>query len=176
METECASCEVRTVLYCLLAIMKCSDAWRPTVLENLLLRRIFVPKRNEVSVWKTGITAVRTRRTDHETLLYSQKLALISPTCGGHSVGIGRSRITSEELHNLYSSLSVIKLIKWRIMRWAGRIAHMGKKRNGYMGLVGKPEREKWGKAVAVLNWLSTTPRRHMGEWMYRSTFSWPLY
>jgi hypothetical protein len=26
---------------------------------------------------------------------------------------------------------------------------------------------------VPVLNWLSTTPWRRMGEWMYRSTFSW---
>jgi hypothetical protein len=31
-----------------------------------------------------------------------------------------------------------------------------------------------WGKVVPVLNYLSTTPWRRMGEWMYRSTFSWP--
>jgi hypothetical protein len=28
------------------------------------------------------------------------------------------------------------------------------------------------GKVVSVLNALSTTPRRHMGEWMYSSIFS----
>jgi hypothetical protein len=29
------------------------------------------------------------------------------------------------------------------------------------------------GKVVPVLNQLSTTPWRRVGEWMYRSTFSW---
>jgi hypothetical protein len=29
------------------------------------------------------------------------------------------------------------------------------------------------GKFVPVLNWLSITPWRRMGEWMYRSTYSW---
>jgi hypothetical protein len=29
-------------------------------------------------------------------------------------------------------------------------------------------------KVIPVLNKLSTTPYRHMGKWMYRSTFSWP--
>jgi hypothetical protein len=31
-------------------------------------------------------------------------------------------------------------------------------------------------KVVPVLNKLSTTPWRRMGEWMYRSTFSWPRH
>jgi hypothetical protein len=33
---------------------------------------------------------------------------------------------------------------------------------------------ESKGKVVAVLNWVSTTPWRCMGEWIYRSTYSWP--
>jgi hypothetical protein len=32
------------------------------------------------------------------------------------------------------------------------------------------------GKVVPVLDWLSTTPWRRMGERMYRSTFSWPRH
>jgi hypothetical protein len=32
------------------------------------------------------------------------------------------------------------------------------------------------GKVVPVLTWLSTMPWRHVGEWMYRSTFSWPRH
>jgi hypothetical protein len=32
------------------------------------------------------------------------------------------------------------------------------------------------GKVVPVLNELSTTPSRRMGEWMCRSTFSWPRH
>jgi hypothetical protein len=30
-------------------------------------------------------------------------------------------------------------------------------------------------KVAPVINWFSTTPWRRMVEWMYRSTFSWPL-
>jgi hypothetical protein len=30
------------------------------------------------------------------------------------------------------------------------------------------------GRVVPVRNWLSTTPWRHMGKWMYSSTFAWP--
>jgi hypothetical protein len=39
------------------------------------------------------------RRTDHATPLYPQKLALISPTSGGRSVGIVRSRTKATELY-----------------------------------------------------------------------------
>jgi hypothetical protein len=41
---------------------------------------------------------------------------------------------------DLYSSQSIIRIIKARKMRWAGRIARMGEKRNAYRLLVGKPE------------------------------------
>jgi hypothetical protein len=45
-----------------------------------------------------------------------------------------------EELHNLYSSPSIIRVINSRRMRRAGHIARMGEKRNAYKILVGKPE------------------------------------
>jgi hypothetical protein len=44
------------------------------------------------------------------------------------------------ELHNLYSSPSIIRIIKPRTMRRAGHVARMGEKRNVYRLLVGKPE------------------------------------
>jgi hypothetical protein len=34
-------------------------------------------------------------------------------------------------------------------------------------------DRQIKGKIVSVLNYLMTTPWRRMGEWIYRSTFSW---
>jgi hypothetical protein len=49
-------------------------------------------------------------------------------------------KLHNEELHNLYSSPSKIRIIKSRRMRWAGRVARMGEKRNVYRLLVGKPE------------------------------------
>jgi hypothetical protein len=46
-----------------------------------------------------------------------------------------------EELHDLYSSPSIIRIIKARRLRWVGHVARMGEKRNAYRLLVGKPER-----------------------------------
>jgi hypothetical protein len=38
----------------------------------------------------------------------------------------GWRKLHNEELHNLYSSTSIIKMIKSRRMRWAGHVARMG--------------------------------------------------
>jgi hypothetical protein len=72
------------------------------VFENKVLRRIFGPKRDEV----TG----------------------------------GWRKLHNEELRNLYSSPSIIRIIKSRRMRWMGHVARMGEKRHAYRLLVGKPE------------------------------------
>jgi hypothetical protein len=74
------------------------------VFENRALRRIFGPKRDEVTEeW---------------------------------------GKLHNEELRDLYpsSNIVVIRTIKSRRMRWAGHLARMGKKRNPYRILVGKPE------------------------------------
>jgi hypothetical protein len=55
-------------------------------------------------------------------------------------VGGGWRKLHNEELHNLYSSPSIIRMIKSRRMRWAGHVALMGEKRNAYTILVGMPE------------------------------------
>jgi hypothetical protein len=52
----------------------------------------------------------------------------------------GWRNLHNEELHNLYSSPSIIRIIKLRRMRWAGHVVRMGEKRNVYRLLVGKPE------------------------------------
>jgi hypothetical protein len=52
----------------------------------------------------------------------------------------GWRKLHNDELHNLYSSPSIIRIIKPRRMRWAGHVARMGEKRNVYRLLVGKPE------------------------------------
>jgi hypothetical protein len=56
--------------------------------ENRVLRRIFGPKRDEVTV--------------------------------------GWRKLHNEELHDLYSSPSIIRIMKARRMRWAGHVARMG--------------------------------------------------
>jgi hypothetical protein len=49
-------------------------------------------------------------------------------------------KLHNEELHDLYSSPSIIRIIKARRMRWAGHVARVGEKRNSYRLSVGKPE------------------------------------
>jgi hypothetical protein len=72
------------------------------VFENRVLRRIFGPKRDEVTrEWR---------------------------------------KLHKKELHDLYSSPSIIRIIKSRRMRWVGHVARMGEKRNAYRLFMGKPE------------------------------------
>jgi hypothetical protein len=72
------------------------------VFENRVLRRIFEPKRDEVTgEWR---------------------------------------RLHNEELRDLYSSPSIIRIIKSRRIRSAGHVARMGEKRKTYRLLVRKPE------------------------------------
>jgi hypothetical protein len=52
----------------------------------------------------------------------------------------GYRKLHNEELHNLYYSPSVIRMIKSRRMRWVVHVARMREKRNAYRILVGKPE------------------------------------
>jgi hypothetical protein len=53
------------------------------------------------------------------------------------------TKLHNEELHNLYSSPIIIRVIKSRTMRWAGHVARMGAKRNAYRILVGRPEEKR---------------------------------
>ena len=61
------------------------------VFVNMVLRRIFGPRRDEV--------------TDEYR------------------------RMHNEELNDLYSSPNIVRVIKWRIMRWVGHLARMGEER-----------------------------------------------
>jgi hypothetical protein len=95
------------------------------VFENRVLRRIFRPRRDEVTgEWR---------------------------------------KLHNEELRDLYSSPSIIRIIKSQSMRWMGHVARMGEKRNVYRLFVGKPEgkiplgrpRRRWdGVMWTGLVWL----------------------
>jgi hypothetical protein len=49
-------------------------------------------------------------------------------------------KLHNDELHSLYSSLIIVRVIKSRRMRWAGHEARKGKGRGVYRVLVGRPE------------------------------------
>jgi hypothetical protein len=57
-------------------------------------------------------------------------------------VGVLR-RLQNEELHNLYASPNIIRVIISRRMRWEENVARMGEMRNTYKILVGKPVRKR---------------------------------
>jgi hypothetical protein len=52
----------------------------------------------------------------------------------------GWLQLHNDDLHNLYSYPSIIRMMKSRKMGWTGHVARMGEKGNAYRILVGKPE------------------------------------
>jgi hypothetical protein len=72
----------------------------------------------------------------------------------------GWRKLQNEELHNLYSSPSIIRMIKSRRMRWAGHVTRMGEKRNAYWCImhIGGKSRRIWEDqdvgGWTILKWI----------------------
>jgi hypothetical protein len=49
-------------------------------------------------------------------------------------------KLHNEELHDLYSSPSIIRMIKSKRMRWVGHVARIWERKNAYRLLIGEPE------------------------------------
>jgi hypothetical protein len=49
-------------------------------------------------------------------------------------------KLYNDELHSLYSSPNIFRVIKSRRMRWAGHVARLGEGRGVYRVLFGRPE------------------------------------
>ena len=80
-------------------------------------------------------------------------------------------KLHNEELNDLYSSPNIVRVIKWRRMRWAGHVARMEEGGSVYKVLVGKPEgkrpqgrpRRRWEDNVKMdLKGVG----RGCGDWM----------
>jgi hypothetical protein len=86
----------------------------------------------------------------------------------------------NEELHNLYSSKNITRMIKSMRMRWAGHVARMGETRIVYRILMGKPEgnrplgrpRRRWADNIKMdlrkigwdgIDWLE--PAQKNDQW-----------
>jgi hypothetical protein len=49
-------------------------------------------------------------------------------------------KLHNDQLHSLYSSLNIVRVIKSRRMRWVGHVACLGEGTGVYGVLVGRPE------------------------------------
>jgi hypothetical protein len=49
-------------------------------------------------------------------------------------------KLHSDELHSLFSSWNIVRVIKSRRMRWVGHVVCIGEGRGVYRALVGRPE------------------------------------
>jgi hypothetical protein len=80
-----------------------------------------------------------TLREEHKLRVFENRVLrrIFGPKMNGATGGW--RKLHNEELHNLYSSPSIIRIIKSRRMLWAGHVARIGEKRNVYRLLVGKP-------------------------------------
>ena len=48
-------------------------------------------------------------------------------------------RLHNEELHSLYLSVNIVRMIKSRRLRWAGHVDRMEESRSAFKMLIGKP-------------------------------------
>jgi hypothetical protein len=83
-----------------------------------------------------------TVREEHKLRVFENRVLRIFGPKRDRVTGWWR-KLHNEELHNLYSSPNIIRIIKSRRMRWAGHVARMGEKKNVYRLLVGKPEAKR---------------------------------
>jgi hypothetical protein len=81
-----------------------------------------------------------TLREEHRLRVFENKVLMRIFGPKKDEVTAGWRKLHNEELRDLYSSPSIIRIIKSRRMRWTGHVARMGEKRNAYRLLVGKPE------------------------------------
>jgi hypothetical protein len=84
-------------------------------------------------------TLYLTLREEHRLRVSDNRLLRIFELQKDEVMG-GWRTLHNEELYNLYTSLSIIRMIKSSRIRWARHVARMGAKRNAYRILVGKPE------------------------------------
>jgi hypothetical protein len=81
-----------------------------------------------------------TLREEHRLRVFENRVLRIIFGPKRDEVTGGWRKLHSEELHGLYSSPSIVRVIKTRRMRWAGHVARMGEVRVAYNILVGRPE------------------------------------
>jgi hypothetical protein len=73
-------------------------------------------------------------------------------------------KLHNDEIHGLYSSQNIVKVIKSRKMRWAGHVALMREERGVYGVLIGRPEgKRQLGRPRRKWEYNIKTDLREMG-------------
>jgi hypothetical protein len=133
-----------------------------------------------------------TLREEHKQRIFEDRVLrrLFGPKRDG--VTGGWRKLHNEELHNLYSSSSIIRIIKSRRMIWAGYVARMGEKRNVYRLLLGKPEgkrplgssRRRWIDNIkmdllqigrSVVDWIGLAQDRYRWRALVNAVMKLPV-
>jgi len=67
--------------------------------------------------------------------------SVLREICGAEREEVtgGWRKVRKEELHDLYCSPGIIRVITLRRITWVGHVARMGETRDVYKVLVGKP-------------------------------------
>jgi hypothetical protein len=78
-------------------------------------------------------------KTDRSFLVWSIRFHCLFGPKRDEVTGEWR-KLRNEELNDLYSSPSIVRVVKSRRMRWAGHVARIGENRGVHRVLVGKPE------------------------------------
>jgi hypothetical protein len=87
-----------------------------------------------------GGTWSLTLREEHRLRVFENRVLRRILGSKRYEVTGGWRKMHNEELRDLHSSPSIIRIIKSRRMRWAGHVARMVEKRNAYRLFVRKPE------------------------------------
>jgi hypothetical protein len=133
-----------------------------------ILSSLLLPKNVRIRIYKNVILSVLL----HGCLILREVLRRIFSPKRDEVTG-GWRKLHNEELHNLYSSPSIIRLMRPRRMRWAGHVARTGEKKYAYRILVRKPEgKTPLGRHKRRLVDNSKMDLREVG-WMVLAGFIW---
>jgi hypothetical protein len=64
-------------------------------------------------------------------------------------------KLHNDELHSLYSSLNIVRVIKSRRMRWAGHVARMGRGEVFTGFWLGDPKTRDYWEDLGVGGWIT---------------------
>jgi hypothetical protein len=169
----------------------CYHAVQNLLSSHLLSRRV------KIKICKTIIlplvlygceTLSLTLREEHRLRVSENRVLrrIFGPT--RDEVTGGSRKLHNEELHGLYSSPSIVRMIKARRMRWAGHVACIGEVRGAYNILVGRPEgrrplgrpRHRWEDNIRMdlgetefgdMDWIYLA--QDMNRWRATVAFIW---